>query len=221
MGYRGAKPFDVPGLNKALEVQDLEESRNIYKLDSTTEGDLLKLAKERGVTGIAKWLHYKQITINGNPDTVAQLRSSMKFGTPRKLSSKASWVDRKPEKREPDTIDLHSIQEAETDSLAGYGTGGPLHAYKSVGELIEALRDAIKGHKSLLEDRNILHRDISENSIIITEAAIGGDPKGMLIDLDLAQELDSVEWSESSDWHHAVYGDWGTPRQGLHVSTRS
>jgi hypothetical protein len=29
MGYRGAKPFDVPGLNKALEVQDLEESRNM------------------------------------------------------------------------------------------------------------------------------------------------------------------------------------------------
>ncbi|PVH75153.1 hypothetical protein DL98DRAFT_536826 [Cadophora sp. DSE1049] len=36
-----------------------------------------------------------QITINGNPDTVAHLRSSMKFVTPWKLSSKASWVDRR------------------------------------------------------------------------------------------------------------------------------
>jgi hypothetical protein len=29
MAYEGAKPFDVPGLNKALKVQDLEESRNM------------------------------------------------------------------------------------------------------------------------------------------------------------------------------------------------
>jgi hypothetical protein len=28
MGY-GAKPFEVPGLNKALKAQDLEESRNL------------------------------------------------------------------------------------------------------------------------------------------------------------------------------------------------
>ncbi|KAK2813225.1 hypothetical protein FQN50_000903 [Emmonsiellopsis sp. PD_5] len=32
MAYRGAKPFDVPGLNKALKVEDLEESRNIYNV---------------------------------------------------------------------------------------------------------------------------------------------------------------------------------------------
>lgn len=38
---------------------------------------------------------------------------------------------------------------------------------------------------------NILHRDISENNIIITDAENEGDPRGMLIDLDLAQELDS------------------------------
>ena len=64
--------------------------------------------------------------------------------------------------------------------------------YRSVRELLEALRDAIRGHKSLLEDGRILHRDISENNIIITQAATEGDPKGMLIDLDLAKELDSL-----------------------------
>ena len=246
------------------------------------EGDLLKLAKERGVKGIAEWFHHEQITIDGNPDTIAHFRRGMKFGAPRKLSNKASWVDgsvessraysrtrslrrsrssaarltglgistssttisssgqkRKrdgefvdgnsvkrsrsiesrsnvadveitmdAEKREPDTTGHHSIQEAEPDSLAGcesetYGNrihcclvvspaGRPLYAYRSVGELLEALRDAIRGHKSLLEDRKILHQDISENNIIITEAATKGDPKGMLIDLDLAKELDSV-----------------------------
>lgn len=76
--------------------------------------------------------------------------------------------------------------------LSGFPSGLALHAYKSVRELLEALRDAIEGHKSLLEDRNILHRDISENNITITEAATEGDPKGTLIDLDLVKELDSL-----------------------------
>jgi serine/threonine-protein kinase RIO1 len=46
-------------------------------------------------------------------------------------------------------------------------------------ELLEALRDAIRGYKSLLEDGRIRHGDISENNIIITEAATEGDSKGM------------------------------------------
>jgi len=75
----------------------------------------------------------------------------------------------------------------------------PLHAYRPVGELLEALCDAILGHKSLLKDRNILHRDISENNIIIIEAATKGDPKGILIGLDLAKELDRLP-SGASYW---------------------
>jgi serine/threonine protein kinase len=110
--------------------------------------------------------------------------------------------------RDSSTGDAHSIEEAATDSLVGcesetYGNrihcclvgspaGLPLHAYRSVRELLEALRDAIMGHKSLFEVGGILHRDISENNIIITEAATEGNPKGMLIDLDLAKELDSL-----------------------------
>lgn len=63
------------------------------------------------------------------------------------------------EKREPDTTGHHSIQDAELDSLVGcegetycnlvhcclvvFLAGWPLHAYTSVRELVEALRDAI------------------------------------------------------------------------------
>jgi hypothetical protein len=61
--------------------------------------------------------------------------------------------------------------------------GRPLHAYKTVGELLEALRDSTRGHKSFLKDGKILYRDISENNIIITEIATEVDPKGMLIEL--------------------------------------
>jgi hypothetical protein len=52
--------------------------------------------------------------------------------------------------------------------------GRPLHAYKLVRELLEALRNAIAGHESPLEDGKILHWDVSENNIIITDFAVGG-----------------------------------------------
>jgi hypothetical protein len=100
-----------------------------------------------------------------------------------------------------DNFNVNSIEEPEVDSLAGceseaYGNrihcclvvspaGRPLHAYRSVRELLEALRDAIVGHRSLLENGKILHRDI--NNIIITDHTAEGDSKGRLIDLDLAK----------------------------------
>jgi serine/threonine protein kinase len=57
-----------------------------------------------------------------------------------------------------------------------------------VAELLESLRDAIKVHRSLFVDGKILHRDISENNIIITDPGMADGVKGMLIDLDLAKE---------------------------------
>ncbi|KAI9799669.1 MAG: hypothetical protein M1825_004404 [Sarcosagium campestre] len=247
------------------------------------EGELLKLAKERGVTGIAVWFSHEQIVIDGHVDTISHFRRDMKFGTPRKLSSKVFWVDGSPEssraysttslgrrsesgathlmdlgisasgttpsssgqsrkrderldggsrlKRskpdgshtsrtdvrikqgELDAIGAHSIQETVVDSLADCRnkwqrnivdsiqeaeadelllTGRPLRENQSVREPLEALRDAIQGQKSLLEHGRILHRDISENNIIITERPNKQAPKGRLIDLDLAKELDSM-----------------------------
>ncbi|KAG9233281.1 hypothetical protein BJ875DRAFT_535473 [Amylocarpus encephaloides] len=264
------------------------------------EGELLKLAKEKGVTGIAVWFNHEQITIDGDPDTISHLRRAMKFGSPRRPSKKAFWVDSSPEssraysktslkgrsgssvahliglgigagsattsssgqkrKRDErldggsrlkrsksdgshasatnvhkddqlDAIGAPSIQETVVDSLADcrnewqrnnvdsiqeagadsltdcesetYGNrvnyclvtspaGRPLHEYQSVRELLEALRDAIRGHRSLLQDGKILHRDVSENNIIITELPAEDAPKGRLIDLDLAKELDGM-----------------------------
>lgn len=68
--------------------------------------------------------------------------------------------------------------------------GRPIYKYQSPLELLEALRDAIKAHQSLYCKANILHRDISENNIIITDLKKDGF-SGMLIDLDLAKELGS------------------------------
>ncbi|KAL2045028.1 hypothetical protein N7G274_002803 [Stereocaulon virgatum] len=58
----------------------------------------------------------------------------------------------------------------------------------AIKELLIALRDAINAHRSLYLKGNILHRDVSENNIIITGTEKeDGNVAGMLIDLDLAK----------------------------------
>ncbi|KAM4063417.1 kinase [Hirsutella rhossiliensis] len=69
--------------------------------------------------------------------------------------------------------------------------GRVISDFKSIRELLESLRDAIRAHQSLYVTGNILHRDISSNNVIIADAKKPGDFKGMLIDLDLAKVRDS------------------------------
>ena len=64
-------------------------------------------------------------------------------------------------------------------------------ALPAIRELLTTLRDAIKAHRSLYLKGNILHRDVSENNIIITNPDETGGFAGMLIDLDLAKMLGS------------------------------
>ncbi|KAL7791946.1 serine/threonine-protein kinase Sgk2 [Trichoderma ceciliae] len=72
--------------------------------------------------------------------------------------------------------------------LAISPAGRCINQFKSVAELLKGLCDAIKVHRSLYLDGNILHRDISENNIIITDPRTADGFNGMLIDLDLAKE---------------------------------
>jgi serine/threonine protein kinase len=64
--------------------------------------------------------------------------------------------------------------------------GRTIKEFRSIKELLTALRDAVKAHRSLFEKAQILHRDISENNIIITDPQTADGFTGMLIDLDLA-----------------------------------
>jgi hypothetical protein len=63
--------------------------------------------------------------------------------------------------------------------------GRPLARFTSVGELLRAMRDAIKVHRSLFLDGSILHRDVSESNIIITDPDKNDGLAGSLIDLEL------------------------------------
>jgi len=71
--------------------------------------------------------------------------------------------------------------------LAISPAGEAISKFDSIEKLLTALRDAIKAHKSLYIQRGILHRDISENNIIITYPKKADGSTGMLIDLDLAK----------------------------------
>ena len=73
--------------------------------------------------------------------------------------------------------------------LAISPAGRSIRQFTSPTELLKALRDAIKVHRSLLVCADILHRDISENNIIITDPAKADGFSGVLIDLDLAKKL--------------------------------
>ncbi len=66
--------------------------------------------------------------------------------------------------------------------LAISPAGEAISKFDSIEELLTALRDAIKGHKSLYIQGGILHRDISENNIIITTLKKADGFTGMLID---------------------------------------
>ncbi|KAF3768265.1 hypothetical protein M406DRAFT_251224, partial [Cryphonectria parasitica EP155] len=75
--------------------------------------------------------------------------------------------------------------------LAISPAGRGLNSFTTISELLTALRDAIRAHRSLYLTGKILHRDISENNIIITDPRCANGFTGMLIDLDLAKQIGS------------------------------
>ncbi|KJZ70353.1 hypothetical protein HIM_10244 [Hirsutella minnesotensis 3608] len=214
------------------------------------EADLLRLAQQRGVEGIAKLIGHRRIT------SINEMRSGLTFTKPyafRGLSSaapsfsqslsqsrppgglsrsfselhsfsiadkpvrkrKSVDVVQKPSKRSRSNSQRSSqgqnevtydVEETQGTSLLAPNNGPhdnrvfrclvvspagrAIHKYETKSELLGALRDAIKAHRSLYVEGNILHRDISENNIIVTDRKTTGH-MGMLIDLDLAKELGS------------------------------
>ncbi|KAF2457385.1 hypothetical protein BDY21DRAFT_385711 [Lineolata rhizophorae] len=71
--------------------------------------------------------------------------------------------------------------------LAISPAGRSISQFRSPAELLEALCDAIEAHQSLYVDGKILHRDISENNIMITDPKRADGFKGLPIDLDFAK----------------------------------
>ncbi|CCU78151.1 serine/threonine-protein kinase Sgk2 [Blumeria hordei DH14] len=83
-------------------------------------------------------------------------------------------------------VRVAEIRDRQSSAVATTPFGRPIHKIESPIELFIGLRDAIKAYRSHLKDAMILHRDISENNIILTGSDVGKDWRGFLIDLDLA-----------------------------------
>ncbi|KAJ3549037.1 hypothetical protein NMY22_g1036 [Coprinellus aureogranulatus] len=70
--------------------------------------------------------------------------------------------------------------------------GPPIWYFRSRLQLLQAFRDALAGHRVLL-DREILHRDVSLPNILLGSDTEGS--RGVLIDLDLAVRTDGLYFS--------------------------
>ena len=217
------------------------------------EAELLRLARERGVKGIASLLGYRRIT------SIEEMRKGLTFTTPhqfRVTSSTSSFSSSQSASGDPRSLGafrhfsideiVHGKRKSDDDPMAeplkkarsnsqrsrlsqtcnvypnhealqsigekqvslydsNNGSfenrlfcclvispaGQALREFRSIQELLTVLRDAIKAHRSLHCDGEILHRDISENNIIITDPKQADGFVGMLIDLDLAKLLGS------------------------------
>ncbi|EGX94962.1 Protein kinase-like domain [Cordyceps militaris CM01] len=85
--------------------------------------------------------------------------------------------------------------------------GRPIRQFVSLYELLEVFRDLVKALKSLYIDGSILHRDIAIKNLVIATKYNEDTSKGILIDFDLALDLDeapAVQQMVGSDGFMAI-----------------
>ena len=193
-----------------------------------SEAELLRRARDRGVTGVATLFGHHDITsieemrdglifpplhrFRNTPFSASTLFSES-LGISQTTSGKRKSIGRGPQavKRTRSNNQKSKLREeykakhdSQDEDLSKKGAqaevyknrifsclvispaGRTIKEFQSVEELLTALRDAAKAHRSLFEKAKILHRDISENNIIITDPKMADGFRGMLIDLDLA-----------------------------------
>lgn len=109
----------------------------------------------------------------------------------------------------PGEVNRHSVEQPNATSLVDltspnseafenrilsclviFPPGRPIREFESVKDFLTACCDIVRALRSLYLDGKVLHRDISENNLIITDAETEGEPRGVVIDLDLGKELD-------------------------------
>lgn len=82
---------------------------------------------------------------------------------------------------------LHRVEHRVlTSRIIMAAQGGALTEFKTIGQLLGAVHDALFGYRMLSKEKQILHRDISVNNILINREEGVGQPRGYLIDLGFA-----------------------------------
>ncbi|KAL2047792.1 hypothetical protein ABVK25_011342 [Lepraria finkii] len=184
------------------------------------EARFLRLAREKGVKGVAKLLGYHCITSidkmrdgltfpashhfrNTSPSASGKRKSTGHEATSSKRSKSSGQRSTPGEEYEASQrventqgISLYARSDAPFDNrllncLVISPAGEAIGKFDSIPTLLTALRDAIKAHRSLYIQGRSLHRDISENNIIITDPEKADGFTGILIDLELVKEVGS------------------------------
>ncbi|KAA8893569.1 hypothetical protein FN846DRAFT_913884 [Sphaerosporella brunnea] len=86
------------------------------------------------------------------------------------------------------TADCIRLQNRVKTRLIMSPLGYPLLSFTSYRHLLLALRDAVLGHRHMYMERNIVHRDVSLNNILLhpQQGTAATFPYGFLIDFDFA-----------------------------------
>ncbi|EER43194.1 serine/threonine protein kinase Sgk2 [Histoplasma capsulatum H143] len=167
------------------------------------EIELLKLAGQRNVQGVTRIIGHSIITsitdmkhrsLNKEMQKLKQSHSTNQLSSDTQPGNELAFSAQPAHK--PSLFDRNgeeSNNNCVLHCLVISPAGRPIYKYKSPLELLKVLHNAIKAHQSLYLDGNILHQDISENNIIITNPDKADGHMGMLINLDLAKEVGSQQ----------------------------
>ncbi|KAF6805005.1 hypothetical protein CSOJ01_09782 [Colletotrichum sojae] len=139
-----------------------------------SEAKMLALVKGRNPWGVLRLLHHRGVC-----DTDG-LHQDLVLGKPRELRPDATAA---PSGGEVGSVLGHTVETPGADDpvdnkfldcsvVAPLGLS--LHRFESVPELLEALLDAVKAHRSLCQDGDVLHQDVCPGNIIIPPSSSGG-----------------------------------------------
>ncbi|XP_044718813.1 kinase [Hirsutella rhossiliensis] len=181
------------------------------------EVDHLKLAGEKGVKGVARVVAHRQITniadmrkglefpkphpfrdedvyFRDLPSAVGSTSTRRRSNSQKPKLAKEIKEQLSIGKTKPSLCTSTGEDPFENriySCLVVSPAGRVISDFKTIKELLQSMRDAIRAHQSLYVTGKILHRDVSSNNIIITKPELADGFKGMLIDLDLAKVRDS------------------------------
>ena len=161
------------------------------------EDEFLKLASKKCAWGAVSLDYYSEV------ESTSNLRRSMRWGTHRKFAG----IDRSNGQRQEAGSSADGLAEYTEETgdffqnrilacIVTSPVGRPLHTFHTMLELLEVFRDTIKCYRSLYFDAKILHQDISPGNIIILDDQDEQMPKGILIDLDSAIQLEEISETE-------------------------
>lgn len=188
--YR-ARRGDSPDWNYAIKFKWSESSES-------NELEWFNLLEERNVWGVIRLdAHY----VGANTNT---LHDGLTLGNPTTIRAKDIGSHVELDRALTEFSNPSTQDESKIFACTVVTPGGrSLHRYESIPEVLYALRDAVKAHRSLYQDGRILHRDINPSNIIIpsySSTRDGSDAaRGVLIDFDMAKEN-----SEPHQPHQAV-----------------